>query len=62
MYFRLGQIVSMAVLQGGVGFHIFSTSVYNYISGMKISDIVVDIKEVPDNEVQEKLQQVATIL
>ena len=58
MFFRLGQIISMAFLQGGVGFHIFSTSVYNYLSGVRVADIIVDMSEVPDYEVKEMLNRV----
>ena len=48
MYYRMGQLVCMAFLQGATGFHILSESVYNYIIGMKISDIIVGKNEVAD--------------
>lgn len=58
MYFKLGQIVSMGFLQGGVGFHVLCTSVYNYLTGMKVGDIIVDICEVGDFEIKDVLNQV----
>lgn len=47
-YLRLGQLTSMALVQGAAGFHVFSSSVYNYIAGMKVNDIIVGEKEVGD--------------
>ena len=31
----------MAFIHGAPGFHVFSSSVYNYLAGIKINDIVV---------------------
>ena len=39
------------ILQGATGFHVLSESVYNYVMGMKISDIIVGKKEVDSNTV-----------
>jgi hypothetical protein len=47
----LGQLASAALLQGGAGFHIFSTSVWNYLTGMNVSDIVVGEDEISDVQV-----------
>ena len=48
MYYRLGQLASMAFIHGAPGFHVFSSSVYNYLAGMKINDIVVGEGEIGD--------------
>ena len=48
VYFRLGQLTSMAFVHGVAGFHVFSSSVYNYIAGMKVNDIVVGEEEIGD--------------
>ena len=40
VYFRLGQLTSMAFVQGAPGFHVhvFSSSIYNYLAGMKVDE------------------------
>lgn len=48
----------MGFLQGCGGFHLFSTSVFNYLSGMPIADIIVDTAEVGDPEVRMLLSEV----
>lgn len=48
----------MSFVQGGAGLHWFSASVYNYLTGVKVADIIVDISEVPDYEVKEMLNKV----
>lgn len=52
IYFRLGQLASMALLQGGAGFHIFASSVWNYLAGMKVGDIVIAENEVADGQIK----------
>ena len=58
MYFRLGQLIRMAVVHGGAAMQIFCPSVLKYFSGMKPCVIIVDINEVPDASVREKLLKV----
>ena len=58
MYFRLGQLVSMALIQGGAEFHVFSSSVFNYLSGMKVNDIIVGENEVADSDIRAVISQV----
>ena len=55
MYHQIGQLVAMSVVQGGSGIHGLSNSVYNYLSGMPVSDSVA---EVPDPDVREMLEKV----
>ena len=42
----------MALLQGGAGFHIFASSVWNYLAGMKVGDIVIAENEVADGQIK----------
>lgn len=48
----------MATVQGGSGVHIFNHSVYQYIQGMQISDIIVQLDEVPEIEVRAAMHEV----
>ena len=48
----------MALVQGGAGFHILSQSIFNYVSGMSISEIVASVDEVPDLAVREAISEV----
>ena len=59
MYHKIGQLVAMSVVQGGSGVHGLSPSVYNYLSGVPVSDIIVSVTEVPDPEVKELLEKVS---
>lgn len=60
MYHQIGELVAMSVVQGGsgLGAHALSPSVYNYISGKLVSDIIVSVAEVPDPEVRDMLAKV----
>ena len=58
VYFRLGQLTSVTFVHGAPGFHVFSSSVYNYISGMKVSNIVVGEEEIGDPAVKFVTSQV----
>lgn len=51
----------MAIAQGAAGFHILSHSVYNYISGMSASDIIVCVDEVGNIEVQTFIRKVCML-
>ena len=42
----------MSLVQGAAGFCVFASSVYNYIAGMKVNDIIVGEKEVGDASVK----------
>ncbi len=58
VYFRLGQLMAMALILGGSAVHILSPSVYNYIRGMKPCDIIVGVEEVSCAEVRDVLMKV----
>lgn len=50
--------MAMALVHGGAAVHLMSPSVYNFLTGMKPSDIIVGLHEVPDTNVREMLQKV----
>lgn len=58
-YYRLGQLLAMAVIHGGAAVHILCPSVFTFLSGMKPCDIVVTIDEVPDASVRDILWKVS---
>ncbi len=58
MFYRLGQVASMCLVQGGGGFHVLSNSVYEYISGRNVADIIADSEEVSDLEAKQIIDQV----
>jgi len=58
VFFRLGQLMAMALVHGGAAVCILSPSVFNYLSGMKSSEIIVGLGEVPDAGVKEILEKV----
>ncbi len=65
MFFRLGQLASMCLVQGGGGFHVLSETVYEYISGRDIADVIAHADEISDSEVRamvDKVRQVAISL
>ena len=59
---KLGQLAAMALLHGGAGFHILSQSLYNYVSGMSMSDIIISSDEVPNPVAKEAIQEVSQLL
>lgn len=59
MYFKLGQLATMAVAHGGAGFHVLCPSVYNYISWMGVANVVVNVDEVPNAEVRDFIHKVS---
>ena len=50
--------MAMALVHGGAAVRILSPSVFNYLSGMKPSEIIVVLGEVPDAGVNEILEKV----
>lgn len=49
----------MTLVHGGGAINIFSPSVYNFLSGMSPSDIIVDIAEVPEEATKQVLGRVS---
>ncbi len=55
----------MCLVQGGGGFHVLSETVYEYISGRDIADVIAHADEISDSEVRamvDKVRQVAISL
>lgn len=40
VYLKLGQLVAMLVVQGVSGLHVLNFSVYDYLFGMELSNII----------------------
>ena len=55
---KLGQLMVMSVAQGGSGFPFFAPCVFDYICGMEVNEIFVDVHHVPDYEAYELLCKV----
>ena len=55
-YAVVGNCVSLALMYGGSGPHFFSQSLTSYIFGEPISEMM--IADVPDYDVQERIQKV----
>ena len=51
-------IAATSLVQGGSGHHLFSSSVFNYIRGMSVADILVSIDEVPRGDIKHIAQEV----
>ena len=50
--------MSMAFIHGGAAIRIIGPSVFNYLSGIKPSDLIVGVDEVPDAGVRDILWKV----
>ena len=53
--------MAMALLQGGSSVHLLSPSVYSYLCGMKPHDIIVDITEIPDENIKVIMEKVSNM-
>lgn len=58
MYYYLGQLSAMALVQGGSAIRLFSPSVYSFLCGTKPSDIIAQPDEVSDTSVKNLMQEV----
>ena len=54
--------MAMALVHGGAAVGLLCPSVYSFLSGMKPSDIIVSIEEVPDESLCGKLRKVTWFL
>ena len=50
----------MSVVQGGSGLLVLNSSVYGYLSGMELSNIIAQVSDIPDTEVREVLKKYVT--
>ena len=46
VYYKLGQLASMCLVQGGAGFNILFLAVFDYICGKDISNIIIPFEDV----------------
>ena len=60
-YFKVEQLMAMAIVQGGSGLPFFAPSVYKYLCGSRLEEICVEVDEVPNIEVKQLLHQVSMI-
>ena len=57
MYYRIGQLMAMALVHGGAAVHLISSSVYNFLMGMRPCDIIVGLHEIPDASIRDMCQK-----
>ncbi len=50
----------MCLVQGGGGFHVLSNSVYEYIAGRDVADIIADSEEVSDVDAKDMIDEVVS--
>ena len=50
----------MALVHGGGAFNLFSPSVYCFLCGAKVADLIPTIDDVPDPSIRTVLNQVRT--
>ena len=59
MYYRLGQLAAMCLVQGGAAIRVLAPSVYSFLCGKKPCDIIVPVDEVSDEGVRGILNKVS---
>ena len=57
-YYKIGQLMSMNLLQGGSGFPYLAPPVYQYISGVELSALDVSVEDVANFELQSMIKEV----
>jgi len=63
VYYSIGQLLAIGVMQGAAGLHLFSPSTFNYIfQGMSACDIIPGIEEIPDESIREITHKVLEVL
>ena len=59
--FAMGQLIAAGILQSGAKFPIFSTTVYEYITGKPMSSLSPDLGSIPDQTVVSFLENVRSL-
>ena len=59
VYYKLGQLASMCLVQGGAGFNILSLGVFDYIRGKDISNIIIPFEDVMHLQAKELINEVS---
>ena len=57
-YYRIGQLMAMSILQQGSGFPYMAQPVYDYISGVELSDVSLSIEDIPSFELRTIVEKV----
>ncbi len=57
-YYQIGQLMAMAVVQGGSGFQFLAPCIFQYFCGVEVSAILVDPQDVADSNVRTLLEKV----
>ena len=58
LFFIIGQLASMSLVQGGSGFNVLSPSVFKYLCGVNLRSIDVQPEEVPDPNICAIIEEV----
>lgn len=58
----IGTLVGMSLVQGGDGYPFFAPSIYEYIQGKDICEIIPGLDEVPDSTLRATLVKVVLYL
>ena len=59
VYYKLGQLASMCLVQGGARFNILSLAVFDYICGKDISNIIIPFEDVMHLQAKELINEVS---
>ena len=57
-FFCIGQLMVMTIVNCGSGYPFLAPSVFSYLCGLPIADIVVGTEEVPDYEIRAVIEKV----
>lgn len=61
-FYLIGQLMAMTIINCGGGYPFFAPSVYSYLCGIALNDIVVHSDEVPDYEMKTMINEVTHCL
>ena len=63
VYYNIGQLLAIGIMQGAAGLHLFSRSSFNYIFRvMSACAIIPGIEEIPDESIREITHKVLEVL
>ena len=57
-YYKIGQLMSMSLLQGGSGFPYLAPPIYQYFSGVEIFALNVSMEDVASFELRSIIEEV----
>ena len=62
VYAKLGTLTAMALVHGGSGLNMFSTTIFRFVCGTSAANLIASIAEVPESHVRDTLQQVIVVI